>query len=575
MDSGDRDWKQNLPKDLDDGDEYKGRHHIRALLAQRARAGQYDRFIHTSRSFLLVITHTAIVDCLSVDTYVGSLYNFISGASGTRAIPYFQHLCEILAAARVDPVRGTPLCVLDSTLIALATAISEVLRREPRARFNDDLPDLVSSLEAAAKLITEEESILSSDIVINKAGNIREVVHRACGLICETDTDPESHLTSVLLSTYPRDIDTPGGRHDNDKTDITKINIFPTQGEILSDAREFLPCTEPDQPHLITSKLERHIDTHFRLLRHDTFGKLKDALGVLMKSMINDPEQLASPRLELGDTHIYPYPNAFVSYLMLNRHGRLQARMSFSQPLSIRRRSTLERRNWWEESRRLEEGVLLSFIWIRGSTIQHMFFTVAERSTQVGADDSLNHSTNTAIITVKLTTQEQPAVAALLDLSRHRVRGTLLEIPHVLPATFVPVLEGLQNMQRLSRLPFREWILPKRVDGPVGVKHDIPPPLYARQADFTFSLQAILSQRTGDMSLHPSSEDDDPLLLAELGAKTELDHGQCTALVAALTREFAFVQGPPGTGKSYLGVKLMQVLLDTKSRGHLGPIVVV
>jgi len=133
----------------------------------------------------------------------------------------------------------------------------------------------------------------------------------------------------------------------------------------------------------------------------------------------------------------------------------------------------------------------------------------------------------------------------------------------------------LQNMQRLSRLPFREWILPDRIDGTPGVKLDIPPPLYARHNGFAFPLTSILKPGASPMSLHPTSSSLDSLLTAELEAKTELDHGQCVALVAALTREFAFIQGPPGTGKSYLGLKLIKVLLDVKGRANLGPIVVV
>jgi hypothetical protein len=576
VNSDDRDWKQTLPKDLDNDDEYHGRHHIRALLSNRAQAGQYDKFIETSRSFLLAMTHSAMVDCLSVDTYVGSLYSFMSGANGTRAIPFFQHLCEVLVATRAETVRTIPLDRLDSTLIALSTALSELLRRESRARYNEDLSDLVNSLETAAKLIMEEESTVTSNIILSRVGDLRAVIARACGLLSEeVQVEFEEHSTSVLRSTYPRDIVVPGERHDNDKADITKINIFPTRAEIMSDAREFLPSTDPDQPHFLTSKLERHIDTHFRLLRHDTFGKLKDALGRLMKNIINDPNQLTNPRLEFGDTRTYTYSNPFVSYLMLNSRGGLQARISFPHPYSIRRGSKVDKCKWWEESRRLEEGVLLSFIWIQDSTVQHLFFTVAERSTDTRNDSSLTHDDNTATITIKLTTRDQPAVEALLNLSRQRIRGILLEFPHVLPATFVPVLENLQNMQRLSRLPFREWILPDRVDGPPGVKLDVPPPLYARHAGFAFPLASILKPGASAMSLHPSSSCNDSFLVAELEAKTELDHGQCVALVAALTREFAFIQGPPGTGKSYLGVKLMKVLLDVNRKAHLGPIVVV
>ncbi len=68
---------------------------------------------------------------------------------------------------------------------------------------------------------------------------------------------------------------------------------------------------------------------------------------------------------------------------------------------------------------------------------------------------------------------------------------------------------------------------------------------------------------------------DDPHIVDEMEARTELDHGQCRALLAALTREFAFIQGPPGTGKSYLGIQLMKVLMDCKKTENLGPVVVV
>jgi hypothetical protein len=104
---------------------------------------------------------------------------------------------------------------------------------------------------------------------------------------------------------------------------------------------------------------------------------------------------------------------------------------------------------------------------------------------------------------------------------------------------------------------------------------DIPPPLYARGANFTFSLNAILKNSDDDLALSSNTPIDDPTTIDELEARTCLDRGQCRALMAALLREFAFIQGPPGTGKSYLGVHLMRVLLSCKSEATLGPIIVV
>ncbi|KAF1984925.1 NFX1-type zinc finger-containing protein 1 [Aulographum hederae CBS 113979] len=575
LNGDDRDWKQTLPRDLDNSDEYHGRQHILHLLGKRAQAGQYDKLIKASGSFLQVMTHAAMVDCLSVDTYVGGLYNFMSGTNGNRAIAFFQHLCEILVASRAEPIRTIFLDKLDSTFIALSNALSELLRREPRARFNDDLPDLINSLETAAGWMTEEESTVASHMISSRVEDFRAVVARASGLLAEEEVQLEDRWTSAPQSTYPRDIVVPGNRHDNDKADITEISIFPTRGEIVSEAKEFLPSTDPDQPHFLTSKLERHIDTHFRLLRHDTFGALKDSLGGLVKNITSDANQLANPKFHLGETRSYTYSNAAVSYLVLDNRGGLQARISFLQHRTARQGAIADRRKWWEESRRLEEGVLLSFIWIQDSVVQHLFFTVAERNTDARDAHSLTNSPKTATITVKLTTQDQPVVETLLDISRRRAPGVLLEFPHVLPATFVPVLENLQNMQRLSRLPFREWILPDAVDGPRGAKLDIPAPLYARQAGFAFPLASVLKSGAGTLSLPLSSARDDPSVVADLETKSDLDHGQCVALIAALTREFVFIQGPPGTGKSFLGVKLMRVLLDVKDKARLGPIVVV
>lgn len=110
----------------------------------------------------------------------------------------------------------------------------------------------------------------------------------------------------------------PGNRHDNDNADITAISIFPVRAEILSDAREFLPSTDSDQPHFLSSKLGRNIDTQFCLLRHDTFGELKDALGSLMKSIAENPGQARRPNLGIEYTRAYSYPDACVSCLLLN-----------------------------------------------------------------------------------------------------------------------------------------------------------------------------------------------------------------------------------------------------------------
>ena len=52
--------------------------------------------------------------------------------------------------------------------------------------------------------------------------------------------------------------------------------------------------------------------------------------------------------------------------------------------------------------------------------------------------------------------------------------------------------------------------------------------------------------------------------------RTELDKSQLTALHMALTQEIAVIQGPPGTGKTYIGLKIVEALLNNKSIWNTG-----
>jgi hypothetical protein len=206
-----------------------------------------------------------------------------------------------------------------------------------------------------------------------------------------------------------------------------------------------------------------------------------------------------------------------------------------------------------------------------------LFFTVAEKYTDMKKEYSLSSDNAWATILTRLTTREQADLKLLIRLSCQNTWGVLIELPGVVLATFIPILENLQDMQRSSRLPYRQWILPvwSPIHGDVSKQLDIPPAVYARSPGFVFSLKSVLKDPDDDLSVSSRASTTDSALIDELEARTVLDRGQCVALVAALTREFAFIQGPPGTGKSFLGVQLMKVLLDSKENCDIGPVVVV
>lgn len=577
LDGDDRDCKQMLPRDLDDEANY-GREHILTLLTMVALPHGYSKFLDLVRPFLLVISHPAILKCLSVDTFVGGLYNFISGSNGTRAIPFFRRLNTSLLGQHAASITHTPGENLETALIAMSTALRELLRREHRASFNEDLPELVNTMENVVKGLGIGSHSMAFQIVNNIIGELRGMIGRAKGLL-QQEEEPEigGVSTTVVTSTYPRELILPRDRHDNDKLDITKIQIIPTEDEIRSDHAEFLPSTDLDQPHFLTDSASRHLDTHFRLLRHDIFGELSETLSGVLLAIDNDPAVIKDPKSILGNIRAYPNPRAYIRYVSFDQRRGLEVQISFPQPLALRKKSAKERREWWEDSKRLEEGVLLCFLFAQDTKSSLLFFTVTEKCLDIRKDDGLTRHQHQATIKAKLTTRNQKDFEATTRLSCQNISGLLVEFPGVLLATFVPVLENIQEMQRLSRLPFRQWILPDRVSAHrVSPKTaEIPPPLYARSPAFTFSLNSILKNPSGAMSLSTTMLAGGSRTTEVLEAKTNLDRGQCQGLIAALTREFAFIQGPPGTGKSYLGVQLMRVLLANKEKADLGPIVVV
>ncbi|OAG00907.1 NFX1-type zinc finger-containing protein 1 [Paraphaeosphaeria sporulosa] len=539
LDGDEREWKQMLPRDFDNEDMF-GRDHIKNTMAVRTRLTDHHGLIDVTLAFLRTITHPAILDCLSIETYAGSLYNFVTGANGKRAIPFFQHVCEIVGKVYSDTITPDFTTKAEQLMMAMCLALREILRREPRARFNEDLPALMDGIENLVQMISEARS-QAYTIVARHIGEMRAVVDRANGLLAQEEEVQELLQPSAAPSSYPRTIDIPRDRHDNDKADISQMEIFPTREEIMSDIPEFLPLADKDQPHFILDPAQRHVDTNFRLLRYDTFGELKEALGNLMHAIEAGPEALRNPKLSFGDFRAYHYTNTYISYLSFDQRRGLEVILSFPQLQILRGKSATNRRKWKEHS--------------------------------------LTNDERQATITAKLARHNQEDIETLVRLSCEKTRGVLIEFPGVLPATFMPVLRNLQEMNRLGRLPFQDWILPGKTQTTKQTERvDVPPPLYAR-GGFHYSLEPIIKTDipgNGDIRINPASITvNDGEILREIEERTQLDFGQCRALLAALSREFAFIQGPPGTGKSFLGVQLMKVLMECRTRARLGPIVVV
>lgn len=171
-----------------------------------------------------------------MDTAVGCLYNFFGGSNGTRALAFFENCCTNMLESKLGlTISGVD---FEKGYISMLTTLRELLRREQRSVFNEDLPKLLNSIENVICAGGIEQQSLLFQILHNMINELRGMIARAQGLIHDAEQSAvEVVSTTVVTSTFPRRIITPGGQHDNEKKDIVDIKILPTEAEIRSNHR--------------------------------------------------------------------------------------------------------------------------------------------------------------------------------------------------------------------------------------------------------------------------------------------------------------------------------------------------
>lgn len=402
-------------------------------------------FVSLVRPFLLVISHKDLLNCLAVDTSVGAIFNFISGSNGSRAIPFLRTLLGSLNNLPTDDMQASPAAL--ETFTGATISLREILWREQRAIFHDELPALVGDFEEFSRALSTQHPTVAfrTNSVLTE---VRGMIARVRGLLHNEGPKVNGVSTTVITSTFPREIELPGGRHENDMDDIADIQILPTENEIKSERKEYLPSTDRDQPHHLSDTVQRHIDTNFRLYRHDIFGALKDHIGGFMLAVEKNPALMNSPKIIIGDIRSSCiFRNAHVSDIRLHPRRDLEAFLTFTQPQPLRPSTAVDRHRWWNESRRLNPGNLLCYISFNGTKTSLLFFVVTEKelSKTVGRVGLVSDSEN-ATIHVSLATRSQMDFELMTQLRCEQTRGLLVELHGVIPGTFIPVLENLQDI---------------------------------------------------------------------------------------------------------------------------------
>ncbi|CAJ2505937.1 Uu.00g000670.m01.CDS01 [Anthostomella pinea] len=564
-----QEFQQNLARDLVD-DDFLGLESVIMTATVCTKSSDTDKVLRTVKPFLQVITHPALLDCISVDSFVGTIYRVLGGkADGEQAIALFRSIARKLAAHAASDTATTASPVSEMLSLTLK-AMYEFLARQPKARLHDDITSVVESMDGLADPIAPSCPGAESHSIKAQIDVVRRKIAMATSRLVREESAGDVALPYRVRSAFPKEMTMPGGRHDNDVADIAQIQILPTYLEIMSYEEEYLPSTDLLQPHFLQDPVQRHIDASFRLLRHDIFGSVKDVLSELLS---HDGSQHEPRALAKNDMRAHTYSQASIQHIFISEKRGLEAIVSFVAPQQARK-SKAEQRRWWTESSRLEEGSLVCFVSANARTKIILFVEVVVKSTEDARGgkptSSLAFEKSSPSITVKVATSNRDNLNLLTRIHGEKTHGVLVDFHNLIPATFDPILRNLQQMMGEGQVRFQQWILPKANSTAVEYA-SIPPPMYARRPGFAFNLGSITNNGYR-VALKPSDWTGSTQILE---AHTTLDRGQCHGLLAALSREYALIQGPPGTGKSYVGVQLVRVLLDNKDKARLGPILII
>jgi AAA domain/CCCH-type zinc finger len=508
------------------------------------------------------LTHPDVTKSFILENHLGVIHNFMYGAGGGRAVSCFS------AAARFLSLFTAPSADKSTAIASVLTCLHNVVELNSRAKVDDNIHAVVANLA----------ELLAEDLVQNHAA--RRLLQRIMDRLNEGKAIPNTdhpHITPAIIPNFaalnlerdqPGWLSPQGARHDNDYDDINLISILPTAQEVQSERAEYLPIQDPRSHHI--GGVEGLVDRHFRLLREDTVGQLRDTVRAEIECL-RDPSApaLVSSR---GQQNVrrFAYKDVKLMQVTFDRVHGLRAHLSVPQPRAAAKKPELQRRLWWAQSKRLSHDALLCLV---DATENVTFFTVWGNEAGGGLSDrtcskSLYEDPQWASVVVRLVEPFELDIKRLMMSLSNPASGThvLCEFPGVLLPSFYPTLKALQKMSMSLDLPFDEIIAPS--DTRVNTM-GLQPPSYAMKPGFKFDLKSIVGNEHLELSVTDTFD------YAALAANSTLDEAQQTAVINALSRKLALIQGPPGTGKSFTGVALIKVLLDNADKATLGPIVCV
>lgn len=420
-----------------------------------------------------------------------------------------------------------------------------------------------------------------------------------------------------------------GPRHDNDEADFRKIQVLPTQSEIACLHVPYLPFQSGRlagaSNQWMDDEVDRHLDMQFRLTREDMIAPLRKAIHHFFQSNILgttskkhhfkfDDEQ----RSQGGSCLILR--NVAVAGLSASHATGTLVRLEFDQ--IFRSNNESERQSSWnygygshllqpnsiiciafnvqsvENKNNVEETpeALRQRLTREGDDITHIELGGAKLVFAFvhyqGRNDLGKSKKRCTTLHVRLVAQDD--IILLIEMlgrmkktDESDTTNVILQVRGHFVAGSIPVLRSLQR-SRLKELP---WVvkLTNRNLPTDNVENNVQALAQSSPAFASYispSTTYNLSFLTRDSAKLPfefrnvaiADRNEITRLLQDNKDLISLDESQIESFVSGLLDEIAMIQGPPGCGKTYIGVKIIQALLNNSagaqdsnwSRSHTG-----
>ncbi|KAG6118692.1 hypothetical protein E4U14_006416 [Claviceps sp. LM454 group G7] len=534
------------------------------------------------RPLFRLITHFRVTDSAVLEVEAATIYNFVLGIGGRRMMGLFNYLVKLIRAWPHESNDSPDLARMSTVELSLAV-LTKILDcntvnivNEAFALLNQQLAEIVAESTSDEESFARLQSLKYIEYIRRRLEVGNDIVAYE-----DLPVEPVIREKFVMRRDFPGRLSEEGPRHDNDFADISKISILPTFEEIMSPRAEYLPLNDSSTWHV--GGIRGRIDREFRLLREDTIGQLRDTVRHVQEQLYQNPDQRLTTK---HNVRTYTYEQPTPINVMFGRDGGLELLVQCQQLAAVQKLSAKERVTWWQQSRRLQAGALLCLVDATGSVA----FFVVSQSTMRSKEDARKFGRQTGkaekheaeqpapsrtlsddaeflYITLQLVENDEEEVQKSLEWYRPigvPKQRFLVEFPGVLLDSFKHTLAALQDLYKRPDVPFSDTIAPPP-EATANVV--VQPPLFARRPGFNYDAGCLQA----GLVLSPMNNTDSQ----ELALRTGLDESQSMAVLNTLSREISLVQGPPGTGKSYTGEKIIQVLLQNKTKAQLGPILCV